>query len=665
MKRRGPSWKLHMAGGCSGNGHPGRVGSGRCVCVCGGAPLLVGVCPVASTRAGGGGAPHACLCTRGDHSSPRAPFLTCPPSIATASKFWVTVQKTEAAERCKLQGTYVLKASRAGLVLHDPHSGQLLYTWPYRLLRRYGRDKVGGGVGRGRGPGCRLQGPPSQSHRRTTQGPTQSSITPCPWAQKERVVLRRATLPISCLAPPGQGRGKWAGLCRRQQSLLRGGGTTEVRGGLMSGNGKILPVLEGGSALLKEPCKASPQSRPRGVKLQKYGRGEVGAVLSREGGPAGRIPRHGRTHRPHQGRPLQTDLRWLRLPPPPQVMFSFEAGRRCESGPGNFTFETNQGNEIFRVVEEAIQEQKAQAEEDRQSGGSLDSEASGAGHLHSAMAGMLLLEGEGPRSTPAGATLSLATEEKEGAASPLKGQGRRDPLPQRPNTPPCSPLLGLAGHLQLPSEDTGSVYSEPLDAVKAAPRHRPDPLYADPLDSRRGEAELGRTGSLYERVGPVPSGGCQGQQGAGGHIYDEPEGRAPRPTPAPIYDEAHLPCEAWRTQGMERRAGYELPYQPGDGDYAVPAFPQNPGVKPSKPSPAPKPPRMHKKAPPLLDRAPPHNNGCSNSNNNNHHQPHQEGEPLYSRVLKPPNTPCPTPARREQSVDESRPASVYEDLGEI
>ncbi|XP_015266741.1 PREDICTED: LOW QUALITY PROTEIN: docking protein 1 [Gekko japonicus] len=429
-----------------------------------------------------------------------------------SSEFWVTVQKTEAAERCRLHGAYVLKASRDGLVLQDPHSRQPLYAWPYRLLRRYGRDKV---------------------------------------------------------------------------------------------------------------------------------------------------------------------------------MFSFEAGRRCESGPGNFTFETKQGNEIFCVVEAAIHEQKAQAEENRQSGGSLDSETSGLAPLQSAIASTLRLEGEGgpperrgPRSA-LGATLSWATEggeEKEGATQdPLPPQWPSTPprsplsgLPV-PSPPPRSPLSGLAGAPPPSEEDSGNVYSEPLDAVRA-PRHGPDPLYADPLDSRgqgggqqQEAAELGRTGSLYERVGPA-AGGCQGQRGAGGHIYDEPEGRAPRPAPAPIYDEAHLPCEAWRTQGLEHRAGYELPYRPGAGDYAVPAFHQNLGLKPSKPSPAPKPPRTHRKPPPVLDWAP-QKNGSNNNNNNHHHhreeeEEEEEGEPIYSRVLKT-STAGPDPVGREQSVDQSRPASVYEDLGEI
>ena len=57
--------------------------------------------------------------------------------------FWVTVQRTEAAERCELRGAYVLKAERDSLVLKDPRTNEILYVWPYRLLRRYGRDKVG------------------------------------------------------------------------------------------------------------------------------------------------------------------------------------------------------------------------------------------------------------------------------------------------------------------------------------------------------------------------------------------------------------------------------------------------------------------------------------------------------------------------------------------
>ncbi|KAF7252739.1 Docking protein 1 [Varanus komodoensis] len=418
------------------------------------------------------------------------------------SEFRVTVQKTEAAERCRLRGPYVLRASRSSLALAEPHSSSPLYTWPYRLLRRYGRDKV---------------------------------------------------------------------------------------------------------------------------------------------------------------------------------MFSFEAGRRCESGPGNFAFETKQGNEIFHVVQAAIQAQKAQVEENRQSSGSLDAEAAGVAHIQSTLANLFGLEGEGPgpeqwpTRKALTAKLSLALE-KETAV--------REPPAQWPCTPPRSPLPGV------PSEDVANVYAEPLDAVKGS-RPRPDTLYADPVDTRR-EGGVGQeswpqaTKVLYEQVGPGPS-SHQGLSSGKVHIYDEPEGRAllpaPASAPAAIYDEACLPCEAWRTQARESQAGYELPFLPGAGDYAVPAFHQKAGPKAPKPCPAPKLPRARRKSPqpgsngaPRAPSAPERNGllgGSGNSSNNNSNASrellageHGTEEPLYSRVLRLPPGRAGHPGP-EQSVDGSRPASVYEDLGEI
>nr|XP_020650864.1 docking protein 1 isoform X2 [Pogona vitticeps] len=428
-------------------------------------------------------------------------------------EFWVTVQKTEASERCKLQGGYVLKASRDSLILAESPSGQPLYTWPYRLLRRYGRDKV---------------------------------------------------------------------------------------------------------------------------------------------------------------------------------MFSFEAGRRCESGPGNFTFETKQGNEIFHVVEAAIHAQKAQAEENRQSGTSLDTEIPGLAQIQDTMANALHLAGEGlplERRGPGAALAprpSCPLEEKDKAVAPPKG-----PVMRGCNQRPChatapSGLVGKPGHPRPPCEDTANVYSEPLDAVKGHGL-RPDPLYADPADSKPegsgAKEEVQRPASwlLYEQVGPGVS-GWQHPQSIKGHIYDEPEGRAPLPAPAPtaIYDEARFPCEAWRTQGLATQAGYELPYLPSAGDYAVPAFPQKAEKRPPKPCPAPKPPRSYKEAlqlggpskghsAPGPDQDRPKLGSGSNCNNNSNNHPHPP-EPIYSRVQKLPPAPLAGPigcAGQEQSVDGSRPASVYEDLGEI
>lgn len=41
-----------------------------------------------------------------------------------------------------------------------------------------------------------------------------------------------------------------------------------------------------------------------------------------------------------------------------QSTFSFEAGRRCDSGEGNFEFDTKQGNLLFQAVEDAINLQR-------------------------------------------------------------------------------------------------------------------------------------------------------------------------------------------------------------------------------------------------------------------------------------------------------------------
>lgn len=70
--------------------------------------------------------------------------------VLPGSQFWVTSQKTEASERCGLQGSYILRveAEKLTLLTLGAQSQILepLLFWPYTLLRRYGRDKVHGAV---------------------------------------------------------------------------------------------------------------------------------------------------------------------------------------------------------------------------------------------------------------------------------------------------------------------------------------------------------------------------------------------------------------------------------------------------------------------------------------------------------------------------------------
>ncbi|XP_063257419.1 docking protein 1 [Prinia subflava] len=419
--------------------------------------------------------------------------------------FWVTVQRTEAAERCELRGTYVLKAERDSLVLKDPRTDRILYVWPYRLLRRYGHDKV---------------------------------------------------------------------------------------------------------------------------------------------------------------------------------MFSFEAGRRCDSGPGNFTFETKQGNEIFRLVEASIQEQKAQVEENRQSCDSLEADSPGVLQIRQALADSLNLElpaeGDDAPAPKAGlAPRASAAAEERDATSLLKSRTLPEPpvplgKPAVSSTPPRSPLPKVLRAVP-PAEDPSSVYSEPLDAVKG-PQPWLDPLYSDPVDSKALSTAKAPSGAVEEPKPrlpvppyPVPYEGQAHGQGPPGHkehIYDEPEGRAARPprSLACIYDEARPTSEAWRTQGHDGRGGYEYPYNASTDDYSVPAFPAK--AKSPKPVPAPKPqaafvPKGAERAEDAGRRwggAAPEKvlkPSLNSSNNNN-------VEVLYSRVVKPQQL-----QKKEQSVDEYSLSPLYEDLGEI
>lgn len=57
-------------------------------------------------------------------------------------EFPVTLQQSEASVRCSLQGAYWLQVGEDMLILKDTDSKQRVMEWPYKLLRRYGKDKV-------------------------------------------------------------------------------------------------------------------------------------------------------------------------------------------------------------------------------------------------------------------------------------------------------------------------------------------------------------------------------------------------------------------------------------------------------------------------------------------------------------------------------------------
>ncbi|XP_023693916.1 docking protein 1b [Paramormyrops kingsleyae] len=426
------------------------------------------------------------------------------------NEYWVSVQRTEASERCSLQGTYWLKADSESLILKEPNTKKMLLMWPYKLLRRYGRDKV---------------------------------------------------------------------------------------------------------------------------------------------------------------------------------MFSFEAGRRCDSGPGNFTFETKQGNEIFGIVEAAIREQKAQAEERHQSCPSLDLDSGSLQQNRSPNSDSGGdPDGDSGGSKPGSADGVFGKKDAEGKN--LKTRMLPEPPPAVSSTPPRSPLA--RGTRSAPSqEDQSSLYSEPADSVRIPPSSV-DYLYSDPVDSiktpmpvprqrpqgdegarNQGNKQEPLYSDIYDRVdltqrtaalvldGRTRNGARQVEGAPMEHIYDEPEGRG-TPQGATVYDEARIEPLAWRNRGLEDPLfGHEFPYNPTTDDYSVPAYGKQPQLraKGPKPLPAPKPNKVlvPRKDPPPL----PQGKIGANLNNNNSGNGANHTD-VYSQISRRKS-----PSSAWHSGLSCSPDVIYDNLGNI
>lgn len=221
-------------------------------------------------------------------------------------------------------------------------------------------------------------------------------------------------------------------------------------------------------------------------------------------------------------------------------MFSFEAGRRCDSGPGNFTFETKQGNEIFSLVDKAIQLQKDLAEDRHLSGPqSLEFDCpislqnirnalpggvtSGSGDSSSCSSREA--DGDSGGSKPGSADGVLG--KREGGEGGGKGQGggagiKGRSLPEPPGmlvvlggggTPPRSPRGRGTSSL----DESATLYSEPADSVRVLP-HGSDGLYSDPVDSIK---VLNQTPGPLAPPLPTPRSRPAGDDASGGVVQGD------------------------------------------------------------------------------------------------------------------------------------------------
>lgn len=231
-------------------------------------------------------------------------------------------------------------------------------------------------------------------------------------------------------------------------------------------------------------------------------------------------------------------------------MFSFEAGRRCDSGPGNFTFETKQGNDIFTLVDQAIQSQKALAEERRLSCPiNLEPDCPPTlQHIRNAISSVTVASGDSSSSCSSWEADGDSGGSKPGSADGVLGKreggdgGRGQAvlgglkgrsLPEPPAMPGVS-SRGQAAVKGLSSADeVAGVYSEPVDSVRLPPTVS-DCLYSDPVDSIKGQNQTSGTANppvptprLRPVGGEATGGGVQGdhhhnrkQQDLYSHVYD-------------------------------------------------------------------------------------------------------------------------------------------------
>uniref|UniRef100_A0A3P9N3X7 Docking protein 2 n=1 Tax=Poecilia reticulata TaxID=8081 RepID=A0A3P9N3X7_POERE len=286
--------------------------------------------------------------------------------------------------------------------------------------------------------------------------------------------------------------------------------------------------------------------------------------------------------------------------------FSFEAGRRCDSGEGSFEFDTKQGNLLFQAVEAAINLQKISLPHRQTSGGGPMPAETGPNHHNLTLPAPPANPALGHSRTPppqkqprVQARLEPPVDKMLTGVKSLTLDTRGLPVPRKSQVKMISSCpLPNQTYSQISMADvtvratkkdkkgggaaaTGrdADYSLPFDTlasnimsdILAADQGGPgaDPLY-DSIDELKirniFRSEARTTDGTYRKVD---------------HIYDEPEGCAaatgPPAAPHPsVYDDPEeMRGDAWRIMGTSvDPKGHEYPYNPRVDDYAVPRRPK-------------------------------------------------------------------------------------------
>lgn len=306
-----------------------------------------------------------------------------------------------------------------------------------------------------------------------------------------------------------------------------------------------------------------------------------------------------------------------------QTTFSFEAGRRCDSGEGNFEFDTKQGNAIFQYVEAAINLQKAGLMQQQSSSGARDRETvpmpqlprittpteDGSSTIYS-MLSETGVKDKARQSPPHRTRLETPTDKHLTGVKSLNLDTR--PLPRKnqvKNFRSC-PLASTEDEAyswvtaplsdkEIPdrveqeeqhqtlrpcSSSPDMEYSLPFDNI--AKKSMKDILTSSHLEHGLSDENLEKSAEpLYDSIDESairslphnPPKRHSNKYSPVEHIYDEPEGCATTPVaPVALYDDPEeVRGNAWKTLGaLYDPSGHEFPYNAQADDYAVPKPPR-------------------------------------------------------------------------------------------
>ncbi|KAG7331960.1 hypothetical protein KOW79_003794 [Hemibagrus wyckioides] len=308
-----------------------------------------------------------------------------------------------------------------------------------------------------------------------------------------------------------------------------------------------------------------------------------------------------------------------------KTTFSFEAGRRCDSGEGNFEFDTKQGNSIFQSVEAAINLQKAGISQQQSSNGTRETlpmpqppkvtPPTEDGSTVYSMLSETAMKDKARQSPPHRSRLETPTDKHLTGVKSLNLDTR--PLPRKnqvKNFRSC-PLANTEdeaySRVTAPLSDKEIpdrvVHEEQHQTLRAC-ASSPDPEYSLPFDNINKKVMMDILASSH--LGPQKE-PCLSNETTDSnektveplydsidesairsfpqkpkrhsskypveHIYDEPEGCATTPhAPTALYDDPEeVRGNAWRTLGaVNDPSGHEFPYNAHVDDYAVPKPPR-------------------------------------------------------------------------------------------